>query len=170
MTIKRRREPLEPLIVDILRAAGRRGLVLVDIYRQLIARGVDCCDDGGGGGGGGGDDDDDGHRPHIGGSDGVAWRKNVRHILTVREFFVKTGVKNPEGRGQYWRFDEGKYEEYVGDRRKVASAASGSSEAISNHDEIIDDAFDCVATSSQFVDQQVNEVKFASIISATFQR
>ena len=113
VSVKRKREPLEPLLVDVLRSAGNRGLVLTDLYRQVLARGADYPDD-------------DDVRTGVDGGSGVAWRKNVRHILTVRDFFVKTGVRNPDGRGQFWRFDERKYDEYfVQKRRPGVAAATG---------------------------------------------
>lgn len=109
-TVKRlKRDPLEPLIVDGLRAAGHRGLILADIYRHVIERGAKYSDG-----------VEDGRR-------GVAWRKNVRHILTVRDFFVKTGVRNPDGRGQFWRFDERKYDEFQKSKRKPVAMSAAMS-------------------------------------------
>lgn len=51
-----------------------------------------------------------------GGTASSAWRKNVRHILSVRNFFVKTAELNPDGRGRFWRLDEVKYAEFIAER------------------------------------------------------
>ena len=110
------RDPLEPMLVDIFRTIGGNGLVLTDIYRAVVARGGDYPDP-------------DGTTRHgvaqvrVPG-EGMAWKKNVRHILTVRDFFVKTGVKNPDGRGQFWVFDDDNYRDYLAEKRRTGGGQS----------------------------------------------
>jgi len=56
------------------------------------------------------------------GTTNVAWRKNVRHILSVRNFFVKTAELNPDGRGRFWRLDEVKYAEFIAERSEPSQS------------------------------------------------
>ena len=99
-TYRRKREPLLGLIVEAFREAGGRGLVLASIYRYVIDHSPDYADV-----------DSNGAA-----TTNVAWRKNVRHILSVRNFFVKTAELNPDGRGRFWRLDEVKYAEFIAER------------------------------------------------------
>jgi len=92
---QRKREPLLGLMVAALREAGSRGLVLSSIYRFIVEHSPDYSDV-------------DTNR--------AAWRKNVRHILSVRNFFIKTAEQNPDGRGRFWRLDELKYAEFIAER------------------------------------------------------
>jgi len=99
-TCRRKREPLLGLIVAALRDAGDRGLVLSSIYRHVIEHSADYAEA-----------DSCGAA-----SSSAAWRKNVRHILSVRNFFIKTAEQNPDGRGRFWRLDEVKYAEFIAER------------------------------------------------------
>ena len=100
-TSRRKREPLLGLIVSALREAGSRGLILASIYRYVIDHCPDYSD------------------LDSSGRTSAAWRKNVRHILSVRNFFVKTAELNPAGRGRFWRLDEVKYAEFIADRSEA---------------------------------------------------
>ena len=106
-TTRGKRQPLLGLIVEALREAGDRGLVLSSIYRYVTDHSPDYTDD------------------NSGGSRATAvWRKNVRHILSVRNFFVKTAEQNPDGRGRFWRLDEVKYAEFVAERSEPTTTRS----------------------------------------------
>jgi len=102
-TSHRKREPLLGLIVAALREAGSRGLVLSSIYRYVVDHSPDYTDDDSSGAG----------------KTRAAWRKNVRHILSVRNFFIKTAELNPDGRGRFWRLDEVKYAEFIAERSEA---------------------------------------------------
>lgn len=107
---RRKREPLLGLIVAALREAGGRGLVLSSIYRYVSEHSADYATgvvDGGA----------------ASTTTSVGWRKNVRHILSVRNFFVKTNELNPDGRGRFWRLDELKYAEFVAERTESTASA-----------------------------------------------
>jgi len=99
-TCRRKREPLLGLIVGALREAGSRGLVLSSIYRYVVEHSPDYREADSSGAG----------------TTRAAWRKNVRHILSVRNFFIKTAELNPDGRGRFWRLDEAKYAEFIAER------------------------------------------------------
>jgi len=104
-TSRRKREPLLGLIVSALREAGDRGLVLASIYRYVLDHSPDYAD---------------ADSTTTTTNNSAAWRKNVRHILSVRNFFVKTAELNPDGRGRFWRLDETKYAEFIVERSEPA--------------------------------------------------
>jgi len=110
---RRRREPMLGLVVAALREAGGRGLVLASIYDYVIRHSADYDADGTAG-------------------NSAAWRKNVRHILSVRNFFVKTHEQNPDGRGRFWRLDEDKYAEFVAERLQPPAPATRTARPVSN--------------------------------------
>jgi len=106
VTSRRKREPLLGLIVSALREAGGRGLVLASIYRYVLDHCPDYVD----------------ADSSATTNNSAAWRKNVRHILSVRNFFVKTAELNPDGRGRFWRLDEVKYAEFIAERSEPAQS------------------------------------------------
>jgi len=99
-TARRKREPMLGLMVAALREAGGRGLVLSSIYDYVTKHSPD----------------------YDAGTTSATWRKNVRHILSVRNFFVKTAEQNPDGRGRFWRLDEDKYAEFIAERTEPAAS------------------------------------------------
>lgn len=85
---RRRRAPLEPLLIEALRPAGRRGLVLFQICDQISRMCRDYSNQ---------NDPTD------------KWPRNIRHLLSIRSYFVRTGEMYRDGLGGYWRFDEQRY-------------------------------------------------------------
>jgi len=102
---RRKREPLEPLIVDALRSAPAKRLILADIYRYIETHSATYRTAAASLPSSSGDEEG---RPAR--TKEAAWKINVRHILSVRrDVFPLTTVKDGKRRGRYHALDELQY-------------------------------------------------------------